>query len=446
MFELNKNTDYVALEKKYVFGTWRQQRSWNPLLIEEAAGCYFTDINGKKYLDFSSQLMCSNLGHKSPKVINTLSKQANKLCYIAPSFATIPAAKLGEKLAAITPGDLQKTFFSLGGAEANEAAIKIARMYTGKTKLISRYRSYHGATSGAISLTGDPRTHYAVGIPGIIRAPDCYCYRCPLGKEYPNCDISCAEYIDEIIKMEGKQNIAGIVVEPIVGSNGILVPPKEYIPRLREICDERELLLIDDEVMTGFGRTGTWFCIEHWNVVPDIMSMAKGLTGAFIPLGATIVKKKIADFFDEEGNLFCHGHTYSTHALCCAVALTAIQEYIDNNLIEHVKQVGVTLGKRLHELKEEHKSIGEVRGKGFFWGVELVKNQTTKEPFVTRSQKFLPNTLKKISAASIEKGVYIVNVINTLIIAPPLIADMEQIDEGIRVLGEVLKIADKECM
>lgn len=442
---MKEKVDYAAVEREYVFGTWRYQYTWNPLLIEEADGCYFRDVEGKRYLDFSSQLMCSNLGHKSLKVIEALSEQANQLCYVAPSFATKPAAELGRKLAEITPGDLQKSFFSLGGAEANEAAIKIARFYTGKTKLISRYRSYHGATSGAIALTGDPRTQYAVGMPGVVRAPDCYCYRCPFGLEYPDCGIRCAEYVDEIIGMEGEQTVAGVAIEPIVGSNGILVPPDEYVPRLREICDERGVLLIDDEVMTGFGRTGRWFCIEHWNVVPDIMSMAKGITGAFIPLGATIVRRKIADFFEQEGTLFCHGHTYAMHPLCCAVALAAIQEYIDRDLIENARRMGEVLGRRLNELQEEHVSIGDVRGKGLFWGVELVRNRKTKEPFVTRSQKFLPNTLKRISAAAMDRGVYIVNVINTMIIAPPLIVNEEQIDEGVQVLDEVLEIADVEC-
>jgi len=446
LIELKDEVDYAAIERKYIFGTWRYENMWNPRLIEAAEGCYFKDVDGKRYLDFSSQLMCSNLGHRSQKVIEALSDQANKLCYIAPSFATEPAAKLGKKLAEITSGDLQKSFLSLGGAEANEAAIKIARFYTGKTKLISRYRSYHGATSGAIALTGDPRTQYAVGMPGIIRAPDCYCYRCPFGLEYPDCGIRCAEYVDEIIEMEGEQTVAGVVIEPIVGSNGILVPPDEYMPRLREICDEKGLLLIADEVMTGFGRTGKWFCMEHWDVVPDIMSMAKGLTGAFIPLGATIASKKIADFFEEEGNLFCHGHTYSMHPLCCAVALAAIQEYEDRNLIENARLMGEVLDGRLNELMEDHVSVGDVRGKGLFWGVELVKDRETKEPFVTRSQKFLPNTLKNISAAAMDRGIYIVNTINTMIIAPPLIVNEKQIDEGIRILDEVLEIADKECI
>ena len=437
--------DIVAVEREYVFGTWRYEYTWNPILVEDAEGCYFRDIDGRRFLDLSSQLMCSNLGHKSRKVLNALSEQADKLCYAAPSFATKPAAMLGEKLAEITPGDLHKSFFSLGGAEANEAAIKMARFYTGRTKLISRYRSYHGATSGAIALTGDPRTQYAVGMPGVVRAPDCYCYRCPFGLEYPGCAVRCAEYIDEIIEMEGEGSVAGVVVEPIVGSNGILVPPDEYMPKLREICDDRGLLLIDDEVMTGFGRTGKWFCVEHWDVVPDIMSMAKGLTGAFIPLGATIARKKIADFFEQEGNLFCHGHTYAMHPLCCAVAIAAIQEYIDNNIIENARRMGEVLGSRLADLKEDHISVGDIRGKGLFWGIELVKNEKTKEPFVTRREKFIPNMLKRVSADAMDRGVYIVNVINTLIVAPPLIVNEEQIDEGIQILDESLKLADDEC-
>jgi taurine--2-oxoglutarate transaminase len=235
-----------------------------------------------------------------------------------------------------------------------------------------------------------------------------------------------------------------VVIEPIVGSNGILVPPDEYLPRLREICDEHDVLLIDDEVMAGFGRTGKWFCIEHWKVVPDIMSMAKGITGAFIPFGATIASKKIAEFFDQEGNLFCHGHTYSMHPLCCATALAAIKEYEEKNIVENAQRMGEFLGKRLNELKDEHPSIGDVRGKGLFWGVELVKDQETKKPFVTRKEKFQPGMLNVVSAAAMERGVYIVNIINTLIIAPPLNVDEEQIDEGIKALDEALKIADEE--
>jgi taurine--2-oxoglutarate transaminase len=280
---------------------------------------------------------------------------------------------------------------------------------------------------------------------GVVRAPDCYCYRCPFGKESPGCGVTCAEYIDEIIRMEGPKTMAGVVAEPIVGSNGILVPPNEYLPRLREICDEHNVLLIADEVMAGFGRTGKMFCVEHWDVVPDIMSMAKGITGAYLPFGATITTKKIADHFDKPGNVFSHGQTYAMHPMGCATALASIQAYEDDNIVENAAAMGKVLGKRLNELKEDHKSIGDVRGKGLFWGVELVRDQVKKTPFVTREEKFDPGMLKRVSAAAMDLGVYVVNFINVLIIAPPLITTEKEIEEGIQALDEVLKIADKEA-
>ena len=436
---------YREMEKKYVYGTWRYENTWNPVVVDSADGCHFTSLSGKRYLDLSSQLMCSNIGHRSQAVIDAISEQAEKLCYAAPGFATVPAALLGQKLAEITPTGLTKSFLTNGGAEANEAAIKIARLYTGKTKLISRYRSYHGASSGAIALTGDPRTQHAIGMPGVVRAPDCYCYRCPFGKEYPGCGVTCAEYVDEIIRMEGPGTVAGVVIEPIVGSNGILVPPDPYVPRLREICDDHGVLLIDDEVMAGFGRTGRMFCIEHWGVEPDIMSMAKGITGALFPVGATITSQEIADHFDQPGNLFSHGQTYAMHPLGCAAALAALQEYEDKGLVENAARMGRYLEKRLRGLAESHKSVGDVRGKGLFWGVELVRDRETREPFVTRKEKFEPNTLKRVSAAAMEMGVYVVNIINTLIVAPPLIATEVEIDEGIEVLDRALEVSDGEA-
>jgi taurine--2-oxoglutarate transaminase len=442
---MSDSDHYREMEKKYVYGTWRYEHTWNPMVVDTAEGVHFTDLEGKRVLDFSSQLMCSNLGHSAEEVKQAMAEQAKKLCYAAPGFATVPAAELGKKLAEITPGDLSKSFLTIGGSEANEAAIKIARLYTRKTKLVSRYRSYHGASSGAIALTGDPRTQYAVGMPGVVRAPDCYCYRCPFGKEYPGCGITCAEYIDEIIRMEGPKTVAGVVMEPIVGSNGILVPPDEYMPRVREICDEHEALLIDDEVMAGFGRTGKMFCVEHWDVVPDIMTMAKGITGAYIPMGATITTRKIADYFDRPENLFVHGQTYAMHPLVCAAALAAIEQYSKYKLVENAAKMGEVLGKRLEELKEDHKSVGDVRGKGLFWGLELVKDRETKEPFVTREQKFEPNMLKRISGACMEMGVYVVNIINILLVAPPLVVGEEDIDKGIAALDEALKVADREA-
>lgn len=436
--------DYRSTIRKHVFGTWRYQKTWNPKVIEKAEGCHFTDTEGKKYLDFSSQLVCSNLGHGNEKVKKAIAEQAEKLLYIAPGFASKPAALLGEKLAEVAPGDLCKSFLSLGGAEANEAAVKIARFYTGAPKLIARFRSYHGATSAAISLTGDPRRHYAPLTPGVVHAPDCYCYRCPFGLEYPGCGVRCAEYIGEMIEMEGIGNVAAVFVEPIVGSNGILVPPDEYMPTLRRICDDKGVLLVADEVMTGFGRTGEWFCVNHWDVVPDIMTLAKGISSAYIPLSATIVRKPIADFFEED-NLFCHGQTYANHPLCCAAGVAAIGEYKRLDLVKRAREMGEVLGKRLEELKEDHVSVGDVRGKGLFWGIEPVKNRETKEHFATRRQRFQATTVGRMASEALEKGVYIMTVLNTMVVSPPLVVTEEEIDKGVRVLDEVLKIADAEC-
>ncbi len=436
--------DYAEITRKYLFGTWRYQKTWTPRVIVGAEGSYFMDSEGKRYLDFSSQLVCSNLGHDNERVKDALAKQGEELFYIAPGFTTKPASLLAQKIAEVTPGDLCKSYLSLGGAEANEAAIKIARFYTGAPKLIARFRSYHGATSGAIGLTGDPRRLYAPVPPGVVHAPDCYCYRCPFGLEHPGCGVRCAKYIGEMIEMEGAENVAAVFVEPIVGSNGILVPPDEYMPKLRRICDETGTLLVADEVMTGFGRTGEWFCVNHWGVVPDIMTLAKGLTSAYIPLSATVVRKPIADFFEED-NLFCHGQTYANHPLGCAAGLAAIQEYERLGLIKRAKKMGEILGKRLMELKDDHPSVGDVRGKGLFWGIEPVKDRDTREPFVTRRQRFEPTILSRMAGEALGRGVYVMTVLNTMIVAPPLVVTEEEMDEGVGVIDEVLKIADAEC-
>ncbi len=441
---MSKHDEIREMEKKYVYGTWRYENTWNPVIIDSGEGCYVTDVDGKRYFDFSSQLMCSNLGHSNQAIKQAIMEQAKKLCFVAPGFGTEAAATLGKLLAEITPEPLCKSYLTNGGAEANEAALQIARLYTRRGKFISRYRSYHGSSSGAIALTGDPRTHNAVGMAGVIRAPDCYCYRCPFRLEYPGCGIQCAEYIDEIIKMERPSQVAGVVIEPIVGSNGILVPTDEYVPRLREICDDNDVLLIDDEVMAGFGRTGKLFCIEHWGVVPDIMTMAKGISGAYLPVGATITSKKIADYFDEPGNLFSHGQTYAMHPMGCAASVAAIKEYKEKKIVENAAKMGKVLGKRLNELKEDHESVGDVRGKGLFWGVELVKNRDTKEPFAERKDKFDATMQNRVCGEMMKNGVYLGNVINTFIVAPPLIVTEKEINDAVDVFSEALRIADKE--
>jgi taurine--2-oxoglutarate transaminase len=424
------------MDKEYVFGTWAFQSEVSPTQVVESEGVRFTGADGTEWLDFSGQLMCSNLGHSADRVADAMAEQAREGAYFAPGFTTEARAKLGKKLAEVTPGDLSKTFFSTSGTEAIEAAIKIARLYTGKHKIVSRYRSYHGATYGSISVTGDPRRLMAEpGIPGTIKAPDPYAYGSTLDVD------ESLEYIDEMLYLEG-DTVAAVLVEPIVGSNGILVPPEDYLPRLKEIAHEHDALLIVDEVMSGFGRTGEWFASDLFDVTPDIMTMAKGLTGAYAPLGATIVTPEIAEFFED--NMFCHGHTYAGHPVCVAAGLAAVETYQEENLIEHAREVGEYLGDRLAELGERHPSVGDTRGAGLFRGIELTKHPEKRVPFGEREDKISKGTtvVDEVSAAARDEGVYVANMINTLIIAPPVGIAEADIDEAVDALDSALEVSD----
>ncbi|MGA2624030.1 MAG: aminotransferase class III-fold pyridoxal phosphate-dependent enzyme [Bacteroidota bacterium] len=439
------NTSSVSeVTAQLTYRTWGFQKSWKPLQIVDAEGCYFTDASGKKYLDFSSQLMCVTLGHKNPAVIKAIEEQARKLAYIAPGFATDVRAELSKLLLEVLPKGLEKFFFATSGTEANEAAFKIARMYTGKTKIIARYRSYHGSTMGSIAATSDPRRwamEPAGKIPGVIFAPEVNCYSCPLHHHYPECEIACVEYIDHMI--ENESDVAAVLVEPVVGTNGVLIPPKEYMPRLRQICDKHRVLLIADEVMSGWGRTGRWFAVDHWDVKPDILTTAKGITSAYMPLGLCATTKTIADYFED--HYFSHGHTYEAHPLTLAPAIAAINEYKRLNLIDRANEMGVYIGKKLNELKEKHRSVGDIRGIGLFWAVELVKNRRTKEPFNTYKDKVggTPLLVDKIAAEMMKNGVYIQAWVSHFVVAPPLIITKEEIDLGIRALDNALGIADE---
>lgn len=432
------------LTARYTYRTWGYQKNWKPLHITSADGCWFTDANGKKYLDFSSQLMCVTLGHNNRAVIKAIEEQARKLPYIGPGFATDVRAELSTLLLEVLPKGLEKFFFATSGTEANEAAFKIAKMYTGKSKIIARYHSYHGSTMGSIAATSDPR-RWAMEpdgkIPGVIFAPEVYCYRCPLHHTYPECEIACVEYIEHMI--ENENDVAAVIVEPVVGTNGVLVPPNEYMPRLREICDAHNVLLIADEVMSGWGRTGKWFAVDHWDVKPDILTTAKGITTAYVPLGLCATTKKIADYFED--HYFAHGHTYEAHPLTLAPAIAAINEYKRLNLIERANELGAYLGKKLNELKTKHPSIGDVRGLGLFWAVELVKNQKTKEPFNSYADKVNGTSLlvDRVAAEMMKNGVFVQAWVSHLVIAPPLIVTKEEIDRGVQALDGALHIADE---
>jgi len=435
----------VEITSKHTYGTWRYQKGWKPLHIVDAEGCYFTDSSGKNYLDFSAQLMCSNLGHKNKAVIKSIADQAEKLSFIAPGFTTDVRAELSKLLLEVLPEGLEKFYFSTSGTEANEAAIKIARMYTGKYKIISRYNSYHGSTAASIAATGDPRrwaVEPAGKIDGVIFAPECNCYRCPLEHSYPDCNMACADYIEHMIKNEG--NVAAVMIEPVVGTNGILVPPREYLPKLRKICDDNNVLLIADEVMSGWGRTGKWFAVDNWSIKPDILTTAKGITSAYVPLGLTATTMKIADYFND--HYFAHGHTYEAHPLTLAPAIAAIKEIKRLNLIERSAKMGVYLNKKLEDLKTKHKSIGDVRGIGLFRAIELVKSKKTKEPFNTKEDKIKGNKLMvdKVTAEMMKNGVYMQGWISHFVIAPPLIISEDEIDAAIGALDTALTIVDSE--
>jgi taurine--2-oxoglutarate transaminase len=425
--------EIVDLNKEYTFFSWSNQGQVNPIPVTKAEGVYFWDADGKRYLDFASQLVNENIGHQHPKVVKAIQDQAATLAFVSPGMATEPRGLLGKKLAEITPGDLKKTFFALGGAEANENAIKIARQYTGRHKILARYRSYHGATHGAITLGGDYRRLAAEpAISGVVHFLDPYCYRCPFGWTKDACHRECISHVEEVIQHEGPDHIAAIILEGVTGTNGLIIPPDEYWPRLREICDKYGILLISDEVMSGWGRTGEWFAVDNWKVTPDIITTAKGITSGYVPLGAVIVNEKIAKYFDD--HMLSAGLTYNGHALACAAALATIETYEEEKIFENAKKVGKYLGEQLEDLKKKHASIGDVRYIGLFTAMELVKDRKTKEPLdITALKNFL-----------VGNGVYVFNFKNILFIVPPLIITKEQLDEGLKMIDEGLaELMDK---
>ncbi len=425
--------------------TWRKQGGWDPLLITRAEGSTFWDSEGHPYLDLASQLVATNLGHGNRAVMEAIARQALSLPYVAPSFATEARGALSEALDGVLPPGLRRYFFSTSGTEANEAALKIARVATGRSKVIARRRSYHGSTAASISVSGDPRrvpTEGVQRVPGTVFAPDCYCYRCPLKLTYPDCGVACVEAIDETIRHEG--DVAAVIVEAVPGTNGVLVPVPEYLPRLREITREHSVLLIADEVMTGWGRTGQWFGVDHWGVRPDILTTAKGITGAYVPLGLTATTPELHEKFRDV--YFPHGHTYEAHPLTMAPAVAAISEYRRLGLIDRSRREGEYMLSRLREIALRHPSVGEVRGLGLFAAVELVRDRRTRRPMNTPEEKLAgtPLVVDAVARAMMKDGVYTFGWISHLMVAPPLIIERNDLDRGLEVLDSALRIADQE--
>jgi taurine--2-oxoglutarate transaminase len=433
----------VADAKQYVLHSWSVQDAVDPIPVAGGEGRYFWDYDGKRYLDFASQLVNVSIGHQHPKIVAAIKEQAEKLCTIGPPMATEARSTLARLLAEVTPGDLQMSFFTNGGAEANENAVKLARWYTGRHKIIARYRSYHGATAGAITLTGDPRRWPAEpGIPGVVRMLDPYTYRCPAGHPDPCPVCTGAPHFEEILQYEGAHTVAAVILETIVGTNGIIVPPDGYLQAIREVCDRHGILLIADEVMAGFGRTGKWFGVDNWDVVPDILTVAKGINSGYVPIGAMIVRKPIADWVRDK--YFAGGLTYSGHPLACASAVASIEAFKEEGIVENSAEMGGVFAEKLRELESKHPSIGDVRGLGCFWGIELVKNRETREPLVpfnATGKAFAP--VARVAKAALERGLYLMTHWNVIIVAPPLTITRDEIDEGIGILDEALSIADE---
>jgi taurine---2-oxoglutarate transaminase len=429
--------------KRYVLYSWSVQDAISPIAVAGGEGRYFWDYDGKRYLDFASQLVNLSLGHQHPRIVAAIKEQAEQLATIGPPMASESRSKLGRLLAEVTPGDLAMSFFTNGGAEANENAIKLARWYTGRHKIVARYRSYHGATAGAITLTGDPRRWQAEpGIPGVVRMLDPYTYRCPAGHPDPCPVCSGGPHLEEILQYEGPQTVAAVILETVVGTNGVIPPPDGYLQSIREVCDRHGILLICDEVMAGFGRTGKWFACENWDVVPDILCVAKGINSGYVPLGAMIIRQQLADWVRDK--YFAGGLTYSGHPLACATAVASIETFRDEGIVEHASELGPQFEERLRGLADKHPSIGEARGLACFWGLELVRNRETREPLVpfnAAGADFAP--VAQLAKAALDRGLYLMTHWNVIMVVPPLTITREEAEEGVVILDDVLALADE---
>ncbi len=426
--------EMIALSKRHTIFEWSAQGAMDPIPVARASGVYFYTPDGKRYLDFNSQLMCVNIGHGDVRVVKAIEAQLAVLPYANPFMATESRAKLGATLAGVTPGDIDCFFFTNGGAEANENAIKIARAYTGRQKILARYRSYHGGTAAAIAVTGDPRRWTEPPMPGIVHVLHPY-HGIERGWESA---AEALEYLEEVIQLEGPKQIAAFILEPITGTNGILIPPDGYLEGVRAICDKYGILMICDEVMSGFGRTGEWFAVDHWNVVPDLMTMAKGLTSAYVPLGAVGLRRHIADHFAER--VFPSGLTYNSHPLGCAAALATLAVYEEDGLIARAKARGVLMQSLLEDLAAKHPSVGAVRSIGLFGIVELVRDRAKKVPLAP-----FAGSAPEMSALGRffrDEGLYTFVRWNSFFTNPPLTITEDELREGFAIIDRGLAITD----
>lgn len=437
---------------RYLLKPWRTRGTpeVEPLIVG-GQGARFLDAKGREYLDFLSQLFNVNLGIRHRKVVEAVKEQVERVNYTKNTFLNEPKIKLAKRLAEVTHPDLTKTFFSNSGTEANEAAFKIARTYTGRTKIISFWGAYHGSTYASMTAGGvaSNRNPYEPLAPAFYHVPTPYCYRCHFGLEYPSCGLRCAKFLEDTIKFQGPDSVAAFIADPVVVAAGVIVPPDEYWPEVREICDRHGVLLILDEVIAGCGRTGRLFAHEHWGIVPDILTLAKGISNACVPLGATVMHKKISDHFNETRN-FPHGFTYSGHALACATGLATINAYVDEKIPENAARVGVYFLEALKGIQDRHESVGDIRGLGLIEGVEFVRNRETKEPLVHPDPEapLEERPMVVLSDGCLREGLLIMPAMSgsTVRMSPPLIITEEDVDEAAEILERQITAVEKRFL
>ena len=436
-----KTAELQKLDRSHVIYSWKPQGGWNPLMIDRAEGIYMYDTDGRKIIDGCSGLLNINIGHSNRHVLEAMKAQMEKLCFVSPGFGTEPKARLAAMVAELTPGDLDYVFFTNGGAEANENAIKAARWFTGRHKIYASWKSYHGATAGAITLTGDPRRWPAEpGIPGVVHFFGPYPYRDPFGsQDEEECGEKTLAVLKEQLMYDNPKSVAAIIMEPVVGTNGIVIPPKNFMKGLRQLCDENGILLIIDEVMAGWGRAGKWFCVEHFDIQPDILTTAKGITSGYVQLGATIWTKKIWDFFQERK--FASGLTYCGHALACACGIANIEVYKKDNLIQKAAEDGEYLKRKLKELEKKHPSVGDTRCIGLWACIELVADKKTKTPLAGYNDS-IRNVSGQLSKIFMENNLYLYSNWDYIFISPPLIITRQQIDEMVEIIEKGLAYTD----
>ena len=432
-------------DRRHVFHSWSAQGHLDPMVLAGGEGAWFWDDEGRRYLDFASQLVYLNLGHQHPRMVEALVAQARELATVAPGFANATRSEAARLIAERAPGDLDMVFFTNGGAEANENAVRMARLHTGRNKVLTTYRSYHGATAAAIVATGDPRRWPSEPGPGgFVKFMGPYLYRSPFWSttEAEEAERALA-HLDEVLMFEGPQNVAAILLEPIVGTNGVLVPPDGYLAGVRERCDRHGILLIADEVMTGFGRCGEWFAVDHWGIEPDLVTFAKGVNSGYVPLGGVVISRPVADTFADRP--YPGGLTYSGHPMACAAAVASITVFDDDDIVGRARRLGEeVLAPRLAEMADRHPSVGEVRGMGCFWAVELVKDPATREmfvPFNASGPDAAP--MAELMAACRAGGVVPFAHFNRLHIAPPLVTSDADLHHGLDVIDEALSVADR---